>query len=379
MAIELGQMNLIIGLQGSGKSCVMMVASYCSWVEKRIMLRQSVKEFQDGHSFLDGLISYYHVKGYEHPAETYIEYVSDYMTFGYDCSGSGFFHIWGKKRWNYKRPKVSYVPAERNLISLVSNWDRLETSYDSILDFKADWDTARRFIRRERNILGTGISYEYDEVSGVDSVVTSDGKRLGLQNGSSGFQSLIPQFVHLDYLHRGIYVDERKEKEKTYSERQFVYNLLDILYKRSHDAHPAADAGQESVVIHIEGRDFVFRDHKNAQSFVRSFERFIYTDHSEIFLEEPECNLFPSTQAQLVNWIVDMCNDKRHRNSFFIATHSPYILNYLLQENLSDFRLFLTIKDTDGFVVRSASEEDIQEIYDNGSDAFFNLDVWGKR
>ena len=28
----------IIGQQGSGKSCVMMVANYCSWIEKRIML-----------------------------------------------------------------------------------------------------------------------------------------------------------------------------------------------------------------------------------------------------------------------------------------------------------------------------------------------------
>ena len=42
--IDLSQINLIIGLQSSGKSCAMMVACYCSWVEKRIVLRQSAKE-----------------------------------------------------------------------------------------------------------------------------------------------------------------------------------------------------------------------------------------------------------------------------------------------------------------------------------------------
>ena len=35
-----GLANLIIGLQSSGKSCVMMMACYCSWVEKRISIRQ---------------------------------------------------------------------------------------------------------------------------------------------------------------------------------------------------------------------------------------------------------------------------------------------------------------------------------------------------
>lgn len=38
--ILLDRVNLIIGLQGSGKSCVMMLACYCTWVEKRITLRQ---------------------------------------------------------------------------------------------------------------------------------------------------------------------------------------------------------------------------------------------------------------------------------------------------------------------------------------------------
>ena len=132
--IELSQLNLIIGLQSSGKSCVMMVACYCSWVEKKIILRQSTKEFSEEKNFIMGMVSYYRIKGYVQP-NTYIAYSSPYMSFEYDNSRSQFTHKWNAKRWSYKRPKVSYVPAERNMISLISNWDRLETNYDNILDF----------------------------------------------------------------------------------------------------------------------------------------------------------------------------------------------------------------------------------------------------
>lgn len=60
--IDLGRINLIIGLQGSGKSCVMITACYCTWVEKRISLRQSAKEFEQGTSFLDTMTTYYRTK-----------------------------------------------------------------------------------------------------------------------------------------------------------------------------------------------------------------------------------------------------------------------------------------------------------------------------
>ena len=370
--IDLGNMNLIIGLQGSGKSCVMMIACYCTWVEKRIALRQSAVEFADSDTFIDNLISYYHAKGYVH-TDTYISYQTDYMSFTYDHKSKAFSHRWGKHHWEYKRPKVSYVPAERNMISLVSNWSRLETSYDNILDFKADWDTARSFVKRENNILGTGITYAYDDIIG-DTVITRTGNVLNLTNSSSGMQSLIPLFVHLDYLTKGIYEVEKETNEKSFSDKQLANNLLDILYQRYYDKQTDFSS-EKKTIVHLKGRDFVFSDGDQAKQFKKGAMRHLLTDHAEVFLEEPESNLFPPTQFQLMNWIVEMVNDKKHKNLFFIATHSPYILNHLLQENLKEFRLYLTFPTSEGFYkVKTATEEDIQGIYDNGSDAFFNFE-----
>ena len=371
--IELSRMNLIIGLQGSGKSCVMMTACYCSWVEKRISLRQSAKEFEEGTIFIDSMIAYYRAKGYIHD-DTYIGYETEFMEFHYDHASKRFSHKWKGKRWNYKRPKVSYVPAERNMVSLVSNWSRLETSYDNILDFKEDWDTARKFVKKEHNILGMGVSYEYDDTSGSDAVITSTGKRVDLTSSSSGMQSLIPQFVHLDYLTKGIYEAEKGSKEKSYSDKQLVSSLLDVLYKRNYQKQ-VEPLDLQKTVVHLEGKDFVFSDSKVAEQFRKESSRLLNTDHAEVFLEEPESNLFPPTQFQLMNWVLEMVTDKKHKNFFFIATHSPYILSHLLQENLKDFRLYLTYPSSDGFYkVKTATDEDIQGIYDNGSDAFFNFE-----
>ena len=38
--IELKRINVPIGPQSSGKSCVLKTACYCTWVEKRIELTQ---------------------------------------------------------------------------------------------------------------------------------------------------------------------------------------------------------------------------------------------------------------------------------------------------------------------------------------------------
>jgi hypothetical protein len=374
--IEMGRMNLIIGLQSSGKSCVMMVACYCSWVEKRIALRQSAKEFNDGSYFLDMMTLYYHTKGYVHD-DTFIKYESEFMVFSYDHADKAFEHQWKNLHWRYRRPKVSYVPAERNVVSLVTNWSRLETSYDNILDFKEDWDVARKFMKKERNILETGISYEYNDASGEDNIVTSDGKRLELANSSSGMQSLVPQVVHLDYLRRGIYSAERLETDKTYATKQLMNNLLDILYKRNYGKENGDMICEDPIVVHLGGKDYTFRSQKVANQFTKEAGFLMRTDHAEVFLEEPESNLFPPTQFQLMNMIKEMGTDKKHKNFFFIATHSPYVLSYLLQEDLKDFKLFLTYPAGDGYYyVKTATSDDIQQIYDNGSDAFFNFEAF---
>lgn len=340
--ILLGAVNVIIGMQSSGKSCVLKTACYCAWVEKRLQLAQKPNGFGRGSGFIDMLARYYEMSGYVRP-DTYIEYETDYLRFSYDHAKQLFNYEWKAQRWNWHRPKVSYVPADRNLVASIPGWNTIPLK-GNMIDFLTDWKYARRFLKREKDILGTGVTYEYDEASDTDTVITPTGQRLDLTSSSSGLQSLIPQFVHLDYLFQGQYNDKDRN--------------ISLDQKEEYDAL--------RNVIKTEGQsEDIYR-------------RFITTDHSEIFLEEPEQNLFPPTQFQLMDWILEMMADPEHPNTIFIATHSPYVLSHVLQENLKDFCLMLTypLSEEGMFSVKMATDDDIQGIYDNGSDAFFNFEPY---
>lgn len=374
--VELGYSNLIIGLQSSGKSCVMMLACYCSWVEKRICIRQSPKEFEETGVFLKRFMEYYHVKGYESP-DTFISYKTSCMSFTYDNRTGVFRHHWERYRSSYKRPKVSYIPAERNLVSLITNWSGLKTSYFNIIDFKDDWDMARSFMKKEENILGLGVSYVYDENTGKDSILTSDNSVIDISNTSSGVQSLVPQFVLMDYLCNNISRYEKQTKNRSFSDKIIVQHLLEYLYQKHNHSRNIELSMEEFSVVNVEGKDFLFQTQNAAMSFKKEVDGLLMTHHAEIFLEEPESNLFPTTQKHLVDWVAEQSKRKRYRPFFCIATHSPFVLTHILHEELEDFHLFITQNAGDGkFYVYEASEDDKQEIFDNDSDAFFNLDIF---
>ena len=106
------------------------------------------------------------------------------------------------------------------------------------------------------------------------------------------------------------------------------------------------------------------------------YSHFVHTHHCDIFLEEPEANLFPPTQSNLVEWLLTMITGKHHSN-LFIATHSPYILNSFLEKQNMDITLLYTRIEEKMMIVKTASDQDIQDIYDYGVDAFFNIETLG--
>lgn len=339
----MGKVNVIIGQQSSGKSCVLKTACYCAWVEKRLELTQNPELF-DNDSFIELLSGYYNMSGYIQK-ETYIEYETDHLKFQYDGSKREFRMEWKANRWDYRRPKVSYVPADRNLVAAIPSWSSVPLD-ENLLEFMANWDKARKYVGVEKDILGLGISYEFDRQSNTDRIRLSNDCPLTLKESSSGIQSLIPMFVHLDYMTNGLYEDDGVKL--TYEQKEERNALMEVL-----------------------------RDVTNPAGAVKLFDLYIRTDHSEIFLEEPENNLFPPTQCQLVDWLLDAV--KAHDDMLFVATHSPYILNQFIKDDPNGLTVFFTHRvDNDGllYTVRQLQEDEIREIYENGVDMFFNFEVY---
>ncbi len=372
-SVDIDQVNLIIGLQSSGKSCVLKIACYCAWVEKRIELAQSADEYKNSDKFLTELLSYYKMQSYLSP-DTYIEYAAKYMTFSYSQKVKQFAFQWGDSRWSYKRAKVSYVPSDRNLVAAIPAWSKLSLEYDNLLDFMGDWNVARKHLKTEENILGLGISYVFDPVTNSDRVKLKNGNVIRLTESSSGVQSLTPLVVHLDYLRKCLSFP-KGGSPLSYEEREARKSLLSAIYRKTVTTTDNHAAG---IVKSIEGVDFMFSDEDEAERFVACAHNFLDNEHNEMFLEEPEDNLYPITQCQLVNWLLDSVVDGDREDVLFVATHSPYVLNQLLKIRPPKMKVYFTypVSEEGVYDVRALSEEEASEVYDNGVDLFFNFEAY---
>ena len=372
--ILLQDVNIIIGEQSIGKSCVLKVACFCTWVEKRIAIEQNAKRFEKNGVFLEELVNFHRLNGYVHD-NTYIGYESDFIKFSYD-SENGFSYEWKEKRWDYKRPKVSYIPAERNLVAVIPNWFEVKSVAENIQDFMADWSDARKSIEKDKDILNLDVAYHYDKGSDMDYVKMKDGRILPFTNVSSGLQSLIPLYVHLVNITSKKYREREDNSVKHKSEIDnlvdllvdfYAKNLGEALIKNPKYGTINQETGLEKEYIpNPEMREWLIERLFNISKI----------HHCEVFLEEPEENLFPPTQQILMKSLLRFVNLEKG-NTLFISTHSPYILDILLERETYDFGLFYIQSTENGSVVKTATEADVQDMFEGGVDAFFNIERLG--
>ncbi len=98
---------------------------------------------------------------------------------------------------------------------------------------------------------------------------------------------------------------------------------------------------------------------------------------SVLLFEEPESHMFPPYISKFTTDVMYDEND----NQFFIATHSPFVINDFM-ENLEkdDYAIFAVgyNKENGETIIRKISDEEINEIYQYGIDLFFNLENYLK-
>lgn len=288
--ITLKDVNVVIGEQSTGKSCVLKVSCFCSWVEKRIAIAQNARRFEKKGVFMEELVNFHRLNGYEHE-DTFIGYESDYMKFSYD-SKNGFSYGWKEDRWNYMRPKVSYIPAERNLVAVIPNWFEVKSVADNIQDFMADWSSARKTIGDEA-ILNLDVSYHYDESRDMDFVKMKDGKFLPFSNASSGLQSLIPLYVHWVNINSQRYRDQEDNSVKHKSELEGLANAL-IEYYGSNIGEAFIKNQRHHENNQETGMEAEFVPNPEMMQWgKRSFIKLSRTHHCEVFWKNRKRICFP--------------------------------------------------------------------------------------
>lgn len=324
--LNMKRVNVIIGPQSAGKSCILKIACFCAWAEKRIQLEQGKNGFADDNYVVENLIEFHKMEGFFKPGRgAHIRYESSQLWFEYDYDARSFEWDWKRSgHWKYKRSRVSYIPAERNVIATIPNWMEVSMPFDYVRNFISDWSLTRQLYgeNNELSVLGLGVKYLYDKQSGKDFLILPDGRKLPFTNGSSGLQSVVPMMAYLKFLFVHQYNGEQFGKLSVESEKEEILNH--IYDKKFSKGMKTFVQDNKPYIGKIGVGKRMFKSEKDYQICKDLFDSYTQTFSSDIYLEEPEQNLFPETQLQLV---YDILRDAdRHMDRLFIATHSPFIL-----------------------------------------------------
>lgn len=212
--MDLRRVNIIIGPQSSGKSTILKIACFCDWMERQIELTQNPDKYCDSNFFIENLIGFHKLEGYLQQ-ETYIRYENDAVSFDYSEKNKKCTFKWNEaKRWKYKRTKIAYIPAERNLVAAIPNWYQVNMNKDNILDFMKEWEFARKAFLKGEQILDLPAKYEYNAYNQGDRIKLENGKELDLTVASSGLQALTPLYVMLRYLTSEYYKEAHTNVEQ---------------------------------------------------------------------------------------------------------------------------------------------------------------------
>lgn len=353
--LDLNKINVFMGPQSSGKSTIAKIISFCTWLEKDVATSQSLDKHKDKDSFKKWLESYHKMKGYFNE-KSFISYSSDILQVTY----SEKYEIEWVDKYAYKRNKIAYIPAERNMI-ILPEMEKLPMPYYNARSFLFDLFEARKNYQKENalDLLALDVKYYYNESMRENHIVSSEYDIL-LENASSGLQSIAPMIVMVEYLTNWIYNNEEDISFEEQEKRKAVESSLwlESVYKpfSGIDLKP----GDERIMkVHEQIRKMV--DEKN-ESVIDLVFRMVQiqgnlytTSKTQFIIEEPEQNLFPETQRDLMYYLLEKVNDAKRDHKLILTTHSPYILyalnncmmGYLVKDKLpkEDFNK-LSCKDS---------------------------------
>lgn len=333
--IELKKFNFIIGPQSSGKSTIAKILSTCNWIEKEVATTRNEKAVANGNDFKLLIESFHQIEDYfDKTAESYVSFSTDFIDIVYEhCE----VRINLKRDAEYHRQKICYIPAERNMVTLpeLKGFDFNSTNLRSFL---FDWYRAREFYtpQNKTNVLELGVQYYYDSDKDTkcDRIQHVNGHTydISLRNSSSGLQSVTPLIVMLQYFSDQYFTEfnfknsfEQDDKAKQ-TRRTLTREVALKLYR------PEGFREEDVPQLIAQFNDEL---HKGGSEAGRIFEiyekacaRLLKPNRTTFIIEEPEQNLFPFTQMDLLEAIVSLCvNGRKHECT--ITTHSPFILNYL--------------------------------------------------
>lgn len=308
--IDLSQVMLIIGRQSSGKSTFMKVLCYCRWLEKKIMtsFEDVIPIYTHNNRFKRDLMQFHRIDELYFSEESQIEYKGDVVTILYNGKDNNAKIVKIQEKWEDRyNSKLSYIPSERNLVSAIRNIDKTykTSERDVLFNFLVEWGEAKESYSKINPMpLSVTNEFSYFNDEGQDYFILPNGKIEQSLYASSGIQSVAP----IDVISDGFL--KKVGQIRAFSQSDLLNQLMSILNVDSVSKIDINDLSDENMEK--------LRDMMKYQSI-------------QLFIEEPEQNLYPDSQRTLIQSLVrriKYANKEGKRHSMLVlTTHSPYVLS----------------------------------------------------
>lgn len=298
---DIKPLTVFVGKSGSGKSTVLKTVALFRWIFKMASIRSFLKlSGVDNSPFTFDFATYLKNNGLE-------EYINDETVIIYrkgDCEISytkkDGLRVGNIYNWEgISLEKISFISDKRNMIPeiLQRNGDQKNLNFflkESLEDYKKATEKVRELIINCLNIT-------FNVVKGQNSrdryKISGEGENgpysINLTDSSSGTQTVTPLSVIIEYFTRH-------------------YDLVAALNK---------------AIFHLlskSDRLSQFKGQRDVGSITSKTVNF--------HIEEPELSLYPSSQCELIDFIIDKCfhpHSDGRGYTVMLATHSPYIINHL--------------------------------------------------
>ncbi|MBI4648484.1 MAG: ATP-binding protein [Bacteroidia bacterium] len=308
--LDVKKVTVFIGNQGSGKSVVAKLISTFLWIEKALTRGDyNIKHFQGKNKLKNPYLKYHRLDNYFTNAEKQdiveINYKGDSYYINYE---NGNLSIEEARNGSYPLPQIMYVPAERNFTADVKNPRLIKLTSESMIEFVTELTKALDNMKGPIRLPINDVDVEYNkqfDIIYIKGKVNNDQYKIKLSEASSGFQSLVPLYLVSWYLSNSVKLQSESAKEPMSSDELARFKK-----------------GVEAIWSDISLND---EQRRAALSVLSS--KFNKTAFINI-IEEPEQNLFPTSQWQMLKSLLEF-NNINPGNKLIMTTHSPYLINYL--------------------------------------------------
>lgn len=304
--IDFAKVTVFCGPQGSGKSTLTKLYSTLSWVEK-ILFRSDYPIVQSSYTIdmlrkdlaWQGLADYL-------TGATHIDYIGSFYRILLDKGILSVTTIVPTP--DYATPRIMYIPAERNFASIIRNALRVENLPEPLINLQVEFERAKKAFKIGYKLPANGFKFSFDEEKG-ESWILNGGEetpKTPLYLASSGLQSIVPLLLVSENLASSLSKTGQIDVDEFFA-----------------DGTPEKRLNAESYFSRV--KSMKLDRMVEAEAIIRYL---MPCTRLLNIVEEPEQNLYPATQCEVVDKLLELTN-KNSGNSLVLSTHSPYVVNHL--------------------------------------------------